>query len=131
LIVARLFLLLLASGMLVFAQPPKPAPVPEEPPEEDAIEKPKEYTFNPLQASKEIEVGKFNRKRGNWKGALMRFDEATKWNPQLPEAWLLLGEARAKLKDKPGARLAYGKYLELAADAKNAAEIKKRLAALN
>jgi tetratricopeptide (TPR) repeat protein len=130
LIVARLSWLLLLSGLILFAQPPKPAPPPEEPPEEDVGVKPAEYEFNPLQANKEIEVGRFNRKRGNWKGALMRFEEATRWNPQSAEAWLLLGDTRVKLKDKPGARQAYEKYLELAFDAKNAPEIRKRLAAL-
>lgn len=129
-IVARLLLLLLLGWACAAAAPPKQAPPPDEPPEEDAGEKPRVYAFNPLQASKEIEVGKFNRKRGNWKGAMMRFEEATLWNPQSAEAWMYLGEARAKLKDKPGAREAYEKYLEIAGDAKNAGEIRKRLAAL-
>jgi tetratricopeptide (TPR) repeat protein len=128
--VARPLLLLLLSGAFLLAQPPKPVTPPDEPPEEDVREKEREYAFNPLQATKEIEVGKFNRKRGNWKGAMMRFDEATKWNPQSAEAWQCLGEAREKLKDKPGARTAYEKYLELAADAKNAGDIRKRLAVL-
>jgi len=43
------------------------------------------------------------------------------------EAWLLLGEADQRLKDKNAARDAYKKYLDLAADAKNAADIRKKL----
>ena len=53
---------------------------------------------------------------------------ATKWDPGSAEAFLKLGEADEKLKDRDGAREAYTKYLALAPDAKNAAEIKKKIA---
>ena len=52
---------------------------------------------------------------------------ATKWNSGESEAWLRLGEAQEKLKDHKAAREAYSKYLELAADAKNAEEIRKKV----
>lgn len=101
---------------------------PPEPPEEDStlIEQ-KEYVFNPLQAEKELRTGNFYAKKGNFKAASMRYQEATKWNPGMPEAWLKLGEALEKRKDMKGAREAYAKYLELAPDAKNAAAVKKKL----
>ena len=41
-----------------------------------------------------------------------------------------LGEAQEKKSNAKAAREAYQKYLELAPDAKNASEIKKRLAKL-
>ncbi len=88
---------------------------------------PKEYTFNPLQAEKELRTGKFYAKKGNHKAASVRYMEATKWNPGLPEAWLLLAESLEKRKDTKGAKEAYAKYLELAPDAKNAPAIKKKL----
>ena len=87
----------------------------------------KEYVFNPLQAEKELRTGNFYAKKGNFKAASMRYQEATKWNPGMPEAWLKLGEALEKRKDMKGAREAYAKYLELAPDAKNAALVKKKL----
>ena len=97
------------------------------PPEEDKSAQPKEYTFNPLQSKKEVTVGEFYFKKGDFRAAAGRFSEATKYNDGDAEAWLRLGEMDEKLRDKPGAHDAYAKYLELASDAKNAAEIKKRM----
>ena len=113
----------------------KPAPPGEskeqEPPEEDPTLQPKEYSFNPLQAEKEIKIGGYYFKKGNYRAAAQRFDEATKWNPGHAEAYLRLGEALEKRKDQKGARQAYAKYLELAPDAKNAAAIKKKVSGGN
>jgi tetratricopeptide (TPR) repeat protein len=114
-------------------QAPKPQkpPVQEElPPEEDAAAKPKEYTFNPLQAENEMNAGKFYFKRGKYVAAAGRFKEATLWNPTLAEAFLLLGEADEKRHDRDGARQAYSKYLEVAPDSKRAPEVKKKLSKL-
>src|SRR5271166_2134804 len=104
--------------------PPKEA----EPPEEDDSVKPKEYAFNPLQAQKEMEVGDEYLKKGALGAAVARYTEATKWNPTLAEAYLKLGKAEEKFKDPKAARDAYSKYLQLAPDSKNAAEVKKKLA---
>ena len=100
---------------------------PADPPEEDESLAPKEYAFNPLQAAKEMNIGNFYAKKKSWKAAGMRYEEAVKWDPNLAEAWLKLGDAREKLKDLKGAREAWAKYLEVAPDAKNAPEIRKRL----
>ena len=123
-IVARWLLTLLFAASLL-AQPPQP-PV-AEPEEEDAGPAPKEYTFNPIQAQTELRVGKDYMKRGRHKAAALRFEEALKWNPQLAEAALKLGEAREKLHDAKAAGAAYSKYLELAPAAKDAGEIRKRI----
>ena len=122
-------LLRLALGLALWAgalaaQQQKPA----EPPEEDESLLPKEYSFNPLQAEKELKIGAFYFKRGRYRAAALRFQEATKWNPGLAEAYLRLGEAREKLKDQKAARAAYAKFLELAPDHKRAVEIKRKLA---
>ena len=114
------------------SQPPRrpvPKPVePAEPAEEDTTSaKEKEYALNPLQCEQEIKIGRFYMKKAAWKAAAMRFDEASRWNPQSSEAWLLLGEAREKMRDKKAAAEAYRKYLEIDAEAKNAAEIRKRI----
>ena len=106
------------------------APKEAEPPEEDDSAKPTEYAFNPLQAEKEIAVGNYYMKKGSYRAAVARYTEATKWNPTLPEAFLKLGEAAEKFKDAKAEKEAYAKYLELAPDAKNAAEIKKKLSRL-
>ena len=97
------------------------------PPEEDTSIATKEYGFNPLQAKKEIMIGDEYFKKRSDRAAAGRYTEATKWNSGEPEAWLRLGEAREKLKDPKAAREAYEKYVELAADAKKADEIRKKL----
>ena len=100
----------------------------QEPPEEDESVAPREYAFNPLQATKEVEIGNYYFKKKNYRAAAKRFGEAAKWNPTLADAFLRLGQTDEKLKDKAAAQQAYAKYLELEPDAKNAAQIKKKLA---
>ncbi len=116
-----------------FQAPPKTKPSVQEdnPPEEDVSAKPKEYSFNPLQATEELRVGNyyFNVKK-KYRAAADRFREATLWNPTLAEAFLRLGEADEKLHDLKAAKEAYAKYLEIAPDAKDAAQVKKKLSKL-
>ncbi len=113
------------------AAPPAPPPEEQEPPEEDAELKPKVYSFNPLQAKKELQVGDEYWKKHSYKAAAMRYREATRWNPNLSEAWLRLGEAEEKRRNAKDAKAAYAKYLDLQPEAKDAAEIRKRIAGLH
>jgi len=130
--VSRLWLLAAAIAGGIFAQEQKAQePKPEEPPEEDADLKPKEYSFNPLQAEKEVKIGDFYLKKGSWRAAAKRYQEATKWSPGYAEAWLRLGDAQEKLKDSKAARESYAKYIELAPDTKQAASLKKKLGKRN
>ena len=116
-------------------QPPKPKepppakqdPVEVEPPEEDEALKPKEYSFNPLEAQRDLRTGEFYFKKASFKAAAKRFEEATLYDPGFAEAFLRLGETREKLHDKKGAAAAYQKYLELKPDSKLAASIKKKI----
>lgn len=97
------------------------------PPEEDKSVSVPVYGFNPLQAQKEIRTGNYYFKKGSYRAAAGRFEEATKWNSGEPEAWLRLGEAEEHLKDNKAARDAYTKYLELAGTSKIADDIRKKL----
>jgi tetratricopeptide (TPR) repeat protein len=99
-------------------------------PEEDrqATKPVKQYAFNPLRAQKELTVGNYYFKKGSWNAAAGRFKEATGWNPNFAEAYLMLGEAQEKLNDPAPAREAFRKFLELAPNDKRAEEIKKKLA---
>ena len=108
---------------------PKDATITKEevPKEEDENLSAKEYSFNPLQAEKEVRVGEYYFKKGSYRAAALRFREATKWNQGYGEAWLRLGETAEKQKDTKTAKEAYAKYLEVAPDAKDAAEIRKKL----
>jgi tetratricopeptide (TPR) repeat protein len=105
-------------------------PKSEMPPEEDKTDAPKVFSFNPVQSQREVSAGDFYFKKGNYTAAVSRYDEATKWNDGNAEAWLRLGEAQEKKSNPKAAREAYQKYLEVAPTAKDAAEIRKRLARL-
>ena len=126
---------LLAVGIAV-AQEPKPqqkTPPPkqqqqeEAPPEEDESLKPKEFSFNPLEAARDIRIGNYYFKRGRYPAALSRYQEATKWNPNMAEAYLHIGETAEKMKDKKTAKEAYQKYIEMAPDSKDAERLKKKI----
>lgn len=121
-------LFLLVAGSAVAQLPPVPAP--EMPPEEDTTNAPKVYSFNPVQSQHEVVAGDFYFKKGNFTAAVSRYREATKWNDGNAEAWMRLGEAEEKKSNAKAAREAYQKYLELAPDARNAADIRKRLSKL-
>ncbi|MGA3027053.1 MAG: hypothetical protein ABSF98_20030 [Bryobacteraceae bacterium] len=112
---------------------PSEEPKYQEPAEEDVAEnpKPKVYAFNPMQAQKELTVGNFYFKQGKFHSAALRFEEATKWNPGLAEAWLRLGEADEKQNDAAAMRKAFEKYLELDAKSKEADSVRHKLASLN
>jgi tetratricopeptide (TPR) repeat protein len=99
----------------------------QEPPEEDESLAPKTYSFNPLEAEKDLKVGLYYFKKGNYKASTSRFREATLWNPTYAEAFLRLGESEEKLKDKKAANEAYTKYLALSPDGKEAEAVKKKL----
>jgi tetratricopeptide (TPR) repeat protein len=119
---------LFLAGTLCAQEPKKPAePKEQQPPEEDEALAPKEYSFNPLEAEHDLQIGNFYFKKGNYKAAMNRFREATRWNPSYAVAYLRLGETEEKLHDKPAAKQAYAKFLELSPDAKEAEAIKKKL----
>jgi len=124
------FLSCAVSWAPVLAQS-KPAPLApaqeQEPPEEDPDSKPKEYSFNPLEAQRNITAGNFYYKKGNFRAASKRYLEASKWDPTSQEALLRLAEADEKLHDTPGARDAYTRYLALDPPAKDADAARKKL----
>jgi tetratricopeptide (TPR) repeat protein len=99
----------------------------ELPPDEDARGAPKQYSFNPLQSKKEVDVGNYYFKKGDFKAAAGRFREATKWNDGNAEAWMRLGVAEERRENTKAARAAYKKFLELQPNGKNAEEVKRRL----
>jgi tetratricopeptide (TPR) repeat protein len=126
--------LCLAPGLTAQQKPPEQKPPEQQeeaPPEEDVTEKPKEYSFNPLQAEKEVRVGNYYFRKGSYRAAVLRFREATKWNATFAEAYFRLGEASEKQKDWKSAREAYEKFLELAANDKRAPDVRKKVEKLS
>jgi tetratricopeptide (TPR) repeat protein len=74
-----------------------------------------------------VERGDFYWRKGKYEAAAGRYDGATKFNDGNAEAWLKLGKADEKLKNAAAAKQAYTRYLAVAPDAKDAAEVRKRL----
>lgn len=97
------------------------------PPDEDVTAVKTEYSFNPVKSKKSLEIGTEYFKKGNYSAAAERFRDATGWNDSNADAWLRLGESEEKRGRAKAARSAYEKYLQLAANTKNAAEVKKKL----
>jgi tetratricopeptide (TPR) repeat protein len=127
-------LLLLAVGLAQQGSPPAAQKPPDaaksaedQLPEEDESLRPKVYAFNPLQATREVQTGDYYMKKGKYKAAVARYTEATRWNPQMAEAFRKLGEAEEKEDDPKAAREAYQKSLEIDPNSKAAGEVKKRL----
>ena len=118
--------MLLAALLPAQRRRPEAPPAPREPDEVESEAEP-EYTFNPIQAQKELRIGDFYFKRKSYRAAAGRYDRATKWQPDLAEAYYKLGEAQEKL-DKPEvARAAFQKYLELSPPPRKAEEVKKKI----
>ena len=119
---------LIAALLAAQLQPKRPTTGPRLDPdleEEETLDA--TYTFNPIQAQKEIQVGDFYAKKGSWRAAAGRYERATKWQPDLAEAYYKLGVAREKLKRWQDASEAYKKYLEQPGSEKKAGEVKKKI----
>ena len=114
----------------VLGQRQRSAPQAPVEPDEDATEAEPEYTFNPIQAQKELKVGDFYFKKKSYRAAANRYENATKWNPNFADAFLKLGEAREKLELTEQALAAYQKYLELSPPPNKVEEVKKKIAQL-
>lgn len=112
------------------AKEPKPAESEQLPPEEDKAAVPQQYSFNPVRSKRDVEVGNFYFRKGDWKAAAGRFREATLWNEGNAEAWLRWAETEEKRGIAKAAKSAYEKYLELAPEARNAAEVRQRMGRL-
>jgi tetratricopeptide (TPR) repeat protein len=117
------FLALLASSARSFAQPPDEA----NPPEEDQSRAPKTYVLNPLESERNIKVGNYYWDKKNYRAALGRYQDATRYNPSSQEAFFKVGETEKKLKNKDAAKTAFQKVIQLAPDSKLAQEAKRKL----
>ena len=123
-----LFCLPFSVAGLAWGQQRRPTPPPEPDEPEEAVEP--EFAFNPIQAQKEMQIGDFYSRRKSYRAAAARYERATKWQPDLAEAYFKLGESREKLDQPEAALAAYQKYLELAPSARKAAAVKKKIAQL-
>ncbi len=86
--------------------------------------------YNPYQAEKELEVGRFYLRRRHYDAAIARFRMALEYKPQwaLPHRWL--GEAFEKKGDLEAALAEYRTYLNISPGARDAGRIRRRVAEL-
>ena len=83
-----------------------------------------DWTYTSPGAAKCVEIGNVYLHQGALKGALSRFQEAVKDNPNYAPAYLGLGKVYERMKEKQKALEAYERYLYELPSAKDAAEAK-------
>ena len=86
-----------------------------------------EYAFNPVQARKELKVGNYYAKKGSYRAAAGRFEEASRWDSSFAEAYWRLGMAREKLDLPREAMTAYARFLSIEPEGKRARSVRKRM----
>jgi tetratricopeptide (TPR) repeat protein len=87
----------------------------------------KMHEWNPMRAMKDVEIGDYYYKQGNFKAALSRFREALEYKPRDAVATFKLAQALEKSKNLEEARLRYEEYLAILKDGPSAAEARKAL----
>jgi len=91
---------------------------------------PAEPVWDPLRATKSMEVGAYYLRTGKYDAAIDRFEEAARVQPGLARPFLMLGKAYEKKKDPKSAVTAYQKYLQLYPTAPDRADVLKLIARL-
>jgi tetratricopeptide (TPR) repeat protein len=108
-----------------------PAPQPKSPakPNKDSATQsaPDQPTWDPLRAEKDLEVGRFYMKKGDWDAAIDRFQDATTAKPGYAVPYLYLGEAQEKKGLKKQAIKSYTRYLDLYPHAEDGDKVRKKI----
>jgi len=87
--------------------------------------------WNPHKAMKNVEVGDYYFKRGNYRAAISRYREALEWKPKDAIATFKLAQALDKTDQKSEAAEQYQAYLKILPHGINAEDCKKALERLN
>ncbi len=85
------------------------------------------HEWNPLRAMKDVEVGDYYYKTGNYKGALSRYREALQFKPRDAVATFKLAQTLERAKQFEEARERYEEYLTILKDGPSAGEARKGL----
>ncbi len=91
---------------------------------------PEAPVFDPLRAEKNVEVGRYYLKKGNYYAAIERFKEALRYKPNYALPHKLLGEAYQKSKRPEDAIKHFEKYLEILPAAEDAGKIRESITEL-
>jgi tetratricopeptide (TPR) repeat protein len=106
------------------AQKKAPAKTNKDNATESAPDQPK---WDPLRAEKDLEVGQYYMRRGDWDAAIDRFQDALEAKPGYAIPFRYLGEAQEKKGLKKPAIKSYQRYLDLAPRADDADKIRKKI----
>ena len=107
------------------APPPKPPAKPnKDSPTQSAPDQP---TWDPLRAEKDLEVGQYYMRRGDYDAAIDRFSDAIEAKPGYAVPFKFLGEAQEKKKLRKQAIKSYTRYLELFPSAEDGDKIRKKI----
>jgi tetratricopeptide (TPR) repeat protein len=109
--------------------PPAPQPKPPAKPNKDSATQsaPDQPIWDPLRAEKDLEVGRYYMKKGDWDAAIDRFQDAILAKPGYAIPYLYLGEAQEKKGVRKQAIKSYTRYLDLYPHAEDADKIRKRI----
>ena len=107
-------------GLIALASLPVSLPAQKGVPDTGRVEE--SFHYVPPPAWKSVEIGDFYFHRKDYRGALSRYQEAAKDEPDYAPAYLALGKVYEKLGKKPEALAAYRKYLDALPSEKQADE---------
>jgi tetratricopeptide (TPR) repeat protein len=102
---------------------PKPKPNTDHP-TQNAPDQP---MWDPERAEKDLEVGQYYMRKGDYDAAIDRFNDALLAKPGFAVPFRLLGEAQEKKGLKKKALKSYQKYLDLVPHADDAEKIRKKV----
>ena len=88
---------------------------------------PDQPKWDPLRAEKDLEVGQYYMKRGDYDAAIDRFTDAIDAKPGYAVPFKYLGEAQEKKGVKKKAIKSYQRYLDLVPHADDADRIRKKI----
>jgi tetratricopeptide (TPR) repeat protein len=118
--------------------PPPPPPSPgessskPEPNTDSAVESaPDQPKWDPLRADRDVDVGKYYMKKGDYDAAIDRFLDATEAKPGYAIPFRFLGECYEKQGKKKPAVKAYQRYLDLFPHADDGDKIRKKVEKLH
>src|SRR5262249_57919035 len=88
---------------------------------------PDQPKWDPLRAEKDLEVGQYYMRRGDYDAAIDRFNDAIESKPGYAVPFRFLGEAQEKKGVKKKAIKSYQRYLDLVPRADDADKIRKKI----
>ena len=100
-------------------------------PDSDTSDVSEGHPWDPHKAQKDVEVGDYYFKRGNYKGALGRYESALTYQDNNTEAMWRAGVAAEKLGNTAKAREYYGAYMKAAPKGEHASSAASALARLS